>query len=135
MNVKDLLPIGSVIQLKGAEKRLMVFGVRQTDRSDKKEYDYIGVLYPEGNIGEQGQFLFNHEILKRCSSAALKMKSAPPFSTAWTVFTRKTRPSNKVVRTLRFVNCGDTKDPRTGHLPGAGVLLHFGCRQIGITSG
>ncbi len=65
MNVKDLLPIGSVIQLKGAEKRLMVFGVRQTDRSDKKEYDYIGVLYPEGNIGEQGQFLFNHENIEK----------------------------------------------------------------------
>lgn len=65
MNVKDLLPIGSVIQLKGAEKRLMVFGVRQTDRSDKKEYDYISVLYPEGNIGEQGQFLFNHENIEK----------------------------------------------------------------------
>ena len=65
MKVKDLLPIGSVIQLKGAEKRLMVFGVRQTDRSDKKEYDYIGVLYPEGNIGEQGQFLFNHENIEK----------------------------------------------------------------------
>lgn len=65
MNVKDLLPIGSVIQLKGAEKRLMVFGVRQTDRSDKKEYDYIGVLYPEGNIGEQGQFLFNHKNIEK----------------------------------------------------------------------
>lgn len=65
MNVKDLLPIGSVIQLKGAEKRLMVFGVRQTNRSDKKEYDYIGVLYPEGNIGEQGQFLFNHENIEK----------------------------------------------------------------------
>lgn len=60
MNISELLPIGSVIQLKGAHKKLMVFGVRQTDRTDKTEYDYIGVMYPEGNIGEQGQFLFNH---------------------------------------------------------------------------
>lgn len=60
-DVRELLPIGSVVLLKEAEKRLMVFGVRQTDEESRTEYDYIGVLYPEGNMGEKVRFLFNHE--------------------------------------------------------------------------
>lgn len=61
MEIKDLLPIGSVVLLKEGKKKLMTFGVKQTDSNTKKEYDYIGVLYPEGNIGDGGQFLFNHD--------------------------------------------------------------------------
>ena len=62
MNIKDLLPIGSVVLLKNAKKPLMIFGVKQfaTEHPDQ-EYDYIGVLYPEGNMGAEFQFLFNHE--------------------------------------------------------------------------
>ena len=60
MNFKELLPIGSVVLLKDATKRLMVYGVGQTDESENVEYDYIGVMYPEGNMGEGTQFLFNH---------------------------------------------------------------------------
>lgn len=60
MNFNELLPIGSVVILKNAAKKLMVFGVGQTDQSENKEYDYIGVMYPEGNMGEGTQFLFNH---------------------------------------------------------------------------
>ena len=61
MNVNELLPIGSVIWLNGAEHALMIFGVKQTNNDDGKEYDYIGVPYPEGNMGKDSQFLFNHE--------------------------------------------------------------------------
>lgn len=61
MEIKELLPIGSVVLLKGGQKKLMVFGIKQTDNKTKEEYDYIGVLYPEGNMGEVGQYLFNHE--------------------------------------------------------------------------
>lgn len=63
-NLKELLPIGTIIALKGAKKRLMIFGIKQNlkDKSSKiTEYDYIGVPYPEGNIGTEGQFVFNHE--------------------------------------------------------------------------
>lgn len=60
MNVKDLLPIGSVVLLKNGTKRVMIFGVKQTDNETGIEYDYISVLYPEGNVGEVGQYLFNH---------------------------------------------------------------------------
>ena len=39
----------------------MVYGIKQTDQSSGIEYDYISVLYPEGNMGDGTQFLFNHE--------------------------------------------------------------------------
>ncbi len=61
MNFEELLPIGSVVILKNAVKKLMIFGVGQTDESENIEYDYIGVMYPEGNMGDGSQFLFNHD--------------------------------------------------------------------------
>ena len=61
-NIKELLPIGSVVLLEKGQKRLLIVGVKQTDMDDgEKEYDYIGVFYPEGYIGAEYQFLFNHE--------------------------------------------------------------------------
>lgn len=62
MIINELLPIGSIVLLKDGEKKLMVNGIKQTDASgDGQEYDYLGVLYPEGHIGEQFQYLFNHD--------------------------------------------------------------------------
>lgn len=62
VKIKDLLPIGSIVLLKGGEKRLMICGILQSEASeDAKNYDYLGTLYPEGHIGEGFQYLFNHE--------------------------------------------------------------------------
>lgn len=60
-NVKELLPIGSVVLLKGATKKVMVFGVKQVDSATDIEYDYLGVVYPEGNLGEGSSFFFAHD--------------------------------------------------------------------------
>ena len=65
MNVKDLLPIGSVIWLKDAEHALMIFGIKQSNLETEEEYDYIGVLYPEGNMGTDSQFLFQHKDIEK----------------------------------------------------------------------
>lgn len=64
MEVKGLLPIGSVVWLEGAQRPLMIFGVKQSNMDTGEEYDYIGVIYPEGNMGKETQFLFNHENVK-----------------------------------------------------------------------
>lgn len=61
MDFKELLPIGSVVLLNNGQKRLMIYGVGQTDETNHVDYDYIGVMYPEGNMGEGSQFLFNHK--------------------------------------------------------------------------
>lgn len=59
MDITKLLPIGSVVRLKEAAKRLLVVGIAQ--ESQGKRYDYIGLLYPEGFIGDEYTFLFNHD--------------------------------------------------------------------------
>lgn len=65
MEIKELLPIGSVVLLKEGKKRLMIFGVKQMDSEVQVEYDYIGVMYPEGNLGLESQYLFNHENIEQ----------------------------------------------------------------------
>lgn len=66
MNIKDLLPIGTVVIMKDGEQTLMIYGMMQTDGNGglfkkKKEYDYVCVPYPQGNMGEGSLFLINHE--------------------------------------------------------------------------
>jgi len=68
--LKELLPIGTVVTLKNGVKKLMIFGIIQTmddnpDAEKNGEYDYIGVPYPEGNMGQDYQYLFNHSDIER----------------------------------------------------------------------
>lgn len=63
-NVRELLPIGSVVILKEASKKAMIYGVKQINKANNVEYDYIGVVYPEGNMGDGTQFFFNHEAIE-----------------------------------------------------------------------
>ena len=65
MKIRELLPIGSVIWLKEAKRPLMIFGVMQNNMETNEEYDYIGVLYPEGNMGIDSQFLFQHKDIEK----------------------------------------------------------------------
>lgn len=60
--MKDFLPIGSVITLKGGTKRVMICGRLQFKADDEKTvYDYSACYFPEGYIGPQEMFLFNNE--------------------------------------------------------------------------
>lgn len=59
MDARELLPIGSVILVKEAEKRMMIIGVLQQNGDER--YDYMGVLYPEGYMSQDEVYLFNHE--------------------------------------------------------------------------
>ncbi len=62
MTIKQLFPIGTVVLLKGGKKRVMIIGVKQADKDNPDvEYDYAGVLYPEGHIGEEYNALFNQD--------------------------------------------------------------------------
>ena len=59
--LKELLPIGSVVLLKDGTKKLMIIGIKPMRENEEKEvYDYIGVLYPEGYLSNEYNFLFNH---------------------------------------------------------------------------
>ncbi|MCL2841736.1 MAG: DUF4176 domain-containing protein [Defluviitaleaceae bacterium] len=57
--MKKYLPIGSVVLLKGAEKRIMIVGLKQKEADSEKLWDYSGVFYPEGIFDSDNLFLFN----------------------------------------------------------------------------
>lgn len=60
----DFLPIGSVVLLKNANKRLMIFGRLQREMGgEQKTWDYIGCTYPEGNMNPNESVLFNHDMI------------------------------------------------------------------------
>ena len=56
------LPIGSVVLLKNATKRLMILGYCRYKAGDQtKIYDYCGCTYPEGFISPGKTAVFDHE--------------------------------------------------------------------------
>ena len=59
MRIRSLLPIGSVVLNKDADKRLMVIGVLVENCG--KKYDYLAVTYPEGYADAEHLYVFNHE--------------------------------------------------------------------------
>ena len=61
---KNLLPIGSVVLLRGGEKRLMICGRIQTRAGSDKVYDYSACLYPEGITGPAGMYFFDREAVE-----------------------------------------------------------------------
>ena len=68
----ELLPIGTVVLLKDTNKRLMIYGRKQQERGGGKVWDYVGCLYPEGNIGPEYTFLFDHEQIEVVEHRGLK---------------------------------------------------------------
>lgn len=62
--IRNLLPIGSVVLLKNGVKKAMVIGVLQSAINKEGEitdYDYIGAMYPEGFFDVKSLFFFNHD--------------------------------------------------------------------------
>ncbi|MBQ7039519.1 MAG: DUF4176 domain-containing protein [Clostridia bacterium] len=63
--MKELLPLGSIVLLKGAERRIMICGRIQTDVGTNEVFDYSGCLYPEGIIDSKELLVFNNENIDR----------------------------------------------------------------------
>jgi hypothetical protein len=62
--LKELLPIGSIVLLEGGEKKLMIYGRLQQQEGTDIVWNYIGCLYPEGNINNDFTYLFNHDNIR-----------------------------------------------------------------------
>ncbi|MCD7814308.1 MAG: DUF4176 domain-containing protein [Lachnospiraceae bacterium] len=59
---RDILPIGSVVLLKDAKKKIMIIGFMALDMAKKdKVFDYMGVVYPEGFLGKGSACMFNQD--------------------------------------------------------------------------
>ncbi len=57
-----VLPIGTIVLLKGASKRLMIIGhCKYMGNNTDKVYDYAACTYPEGFISPDTTALFDHE--------------------------------------------------------------------------
>ena len=63
MNSANLLPIGSVVTVKEANKSMMIIGILPINEG--KQYDYIAVFYPEGYMTEDQIFLFNQDDIEK----------------------------------------------------------------------
>lgn len=62
MNKEKYLPIGSVVLLNDAKKRVMITGFAVKGKeTGNKVFDYMGCLYPEGVISSEQNLLFNHD--------------------------------------------------------------------------
>ena len=72
MKVQELFPIGSVVKLRNGIRPLMIFGIKQTNLETNEEYAYIGVLYPEGNMGDN--FYLIMKILRKSSQKVIQTK-------------------------------------------------------------
>lgn len=60
---KDMLPIGSVVLLKGGDKRVMICGRIQAKAGENVIYDYSACYYPEGIIDPTTMFFFNRDAI------------------------------------------------------------------------
>ncbi len=63
-DIRDYLPMGSVVLLEGGIKKLMIIGIMpesQEEDGTVRLYDYLGVTYPEGFLSIETLLLFNHE--------------------------------------------------------------------------
>ena len=64
--LEKYLPIGTVVLLKGAKKRLMIIGICVVIDSEKdKMWDYNGCIYPEGLLTSAQSCLFNHDQIEK----------------------------------------------------------------------
>lgn len=77
---KNLLPIGSVVRLKGVERNLMICGRVVTRSGADKVYDYVACLYPEGLMDVDNLYFFNREVVTECLHEGYKSKEENDFS-------------------------------------------------------
>ena len=59
----NYLPIGTIVNLKGGTKKVMITGFCCV--GDNKMYDYTGCLYPEGYISIKKMLVFNHNQIEK----------------------------------------------------------------------
>ena len=59
--MKTYLPLGSIVVLKGATKKMMIYGRAQVAKASGKMYDYVACLYPQGFVNADMLLGFNEE--------------------------------------------------------------------------
>ncbi len=60
----NILPIGTIVQVKQSKKEMMITGYLYESKEDNTIYDYIGCYYPVGILNKWHNYLFNNEDIK-----------------------------------------------------------------------
>ena len=68
MKLEGMLPVGSVVLIGDNTKRLMIIGFLQQEAETENVWDYVGIPYPEGYMGSERTYLFNHSQITRVFS-------------------------------------------------------------------
>ena len=63
-NEDEFLPIGSVVLLKGGNKRIMICGRILAQAGSDIIYEYSACYYPEGIVDPQSMFFFNRDAIE-----------------------------------------------------------------------
>lgn len=79
---KNLLPIGSVVLLKGGNKRVMICGRVQNRAGTNEIYDYSACFFPEGIVNPGNMFFFNRDAIETVFFIGLQDKEELDFRAA-----------------------------------------------------
>ena len=66
--MQEFLPIGTVVLLKEATRKVLIIGFAQVEENSKKIWDYIGCAYPVGVISNNTSLLFDKEQIDKVIS-------------------------------------------------------------------
>lgn len=70
---EKVLPIGTVVLLQNANKRLMIVGYQRKAAADSgKIFDYCGCMYPEGFMSPSDTAIFDHTQIDRIIAMGLQ---------------------------------------------------------------
>lgn len=74
-----MLPIGTVLSVKGNENLLMVVGLIVLNEKTNMIYEYAACIYPIGVIGESEYILFNSENIEEIFHKGLESENHKNF--------------------------------------------------------
>ena len=74
-----LLPIGTIVLLKGGTKRVLLVGYLPQEVNSPKVYDYSGVPFPEGLIDSRKILLINHDQIEKVCHESIEDEEATEF--------------------------------------------------------
>ena len=73
------LPVGTVVTLKEATKKVMIMGYFPMS-DDNKVFDYNACLYPEGVLNPKESLAFNHDKIKKINHLGMEDEEYQKFN-------------------------------------------------------
>lgn len=65
MNNKELLPVGSIVNIRLSKEKYMIMGFYTKDANTNEIYDYSAVVYPYGLVNLNDVTMFNKDLIKK----------------------------------------------------------------------